>query len=125
MNHRTRIAKVFGLLAVLVILAGVAFAERTPLNVAGTWAFQVTGDVGSADQTIVIAQDGDKLTGTFKGPRQSGTLSGTMDGNIIKLSVSAAGTIHYTGTVEGETMHGTLAAHGKTGAFTAHRTKAA
>ena len=44
----------------------------------------MSGDAGTADQTIVIQQDGGKITGTFKGPRQSATINGTVDGNAVK-----------------------------------------
>lgn len=125
MNRSSRITQAFSLLAILFLLAGVALAERTPLNVAGTWEFKVAGDAGTADQIIVFKQDGDKISGTFKGPRQSGSLTGSVDGNLIKFTVSASVTMNYNGTIDGETMHGTLAAHGKNGTFTAHRTKAA
>ena len=92
-------------------------AELTPANVAGTWNFKVEGDTGTAEQVIVFTQDGDKLTGTFKGPKQSGSIAGTMDGPRIKFRVAARFPINYIGTVTGETMSGTLTAQGKTGNF--------
>jgi hypothetical protein len=125
MRKGIQIKTAFGILALFTVLVGLAVAapEKTPANVAGTWDFKVSGDAGAADQVIVIAQDGDKLTGTFKGPRQSGSIAGTMDGTAIKFTVSARVTMNYTGTVEGETMHGTLFAQGKSGDWTAHRVK--
>ena len=98
---RTQRIKAVALVAVFMLIAGVA-AAADPANVAGTWTFKVTGDSGNAEQTIVIKQDGTKITGTFKGPRQSGTIDGTVDG---------------------DTMKGTLAARGKTGDWTATRAK--
>jgi hypothetical protein len=110
------------LVAVFMLIAGVAIAADTA-NVAGTWIFKVTGDSGNADQTIVIKQDGTKITGTFKGPRQSGTIDGTVDGNNIKFHLTARAGIDYTGTVDGDTMKGTLAVRGKSGDWTATRAK--
>jgi len=114
--------KAVALVAVFILVACAAAAADTA-NVAGTWNFKVTGDSGNADQTIVIKQDGTKITGTFKGPRQSGTIDGAVDGNNIKFHVTARAGIDYTGTVDGDTMKGTLAARGKTGDWTATRAK--
>jgi hypothetical protein len=114
--------KAVALVAVFILVACVPAAADTA-NVAGTWNFKVTGDSGNADQTIVIKQDGTKITGTFKGPRQSGTIDGAVDGNNIKFHVTARAGIDYTGTVDGDTMKGTLAARGKTGDWTATRAK--
>jgi hypothetical protein len=123
MQNRKLRSKTLAILAALVLIACVAAAADTPANVAGTWNFKVTGDAGSADQTIVIKQDGAKITGTFKGPRQSGTIDGTVDGNNIKFHVTARASIDYTGTVDGDSMKGTLSARGKAGDWTATRAK--
>jgi opacity protein-like surface antigen len=119
--------KIFVLLAaaLLFVSATPMAAELTPANVAGTWNFKVQGDAGAADQVIVFTQDGDKLTGTFKGPKQTGSIDGVMDGPRIKFHVTARFPINYVGTVTGETMSGTLTAQGKNGTFTAHRVKPA
>jgi hypothetical protein len=123
-QNRNVTFKVLGLMAALMLIGSIAVAGQTAAaNVAGTWSFKVSGDAGSADQTIVMKQDGNKITGTFQGPRQSGTIDGTVDGNNIKFHVTARAGIDYTGTVEGDSMKGTLAARGKTGDWTATRAK--
>jgi hypothetical protein len=113
-----------GMFAVLcsIALAAVVVAA-TPADVSGTWTVSVSGDAGSADQTIMLKQEGGKITGTFKGPRQSGTLEGTVDGNNIKFHVNTRVPFDYTGTVDGDSMKGTLTARGKTGDWTAKRSK--
>jgi hypothetical protein len=126
MYNGLRTIKVLRILAPLLLLASVVrltVAVGAPANVAGTWNFKVSGDVGTADQTIVIQQDASRITGTFKGPRQSGTISGTVDGNAIKFKVTARVSIDYVGTVDGDIMKGTLSARGKTGDWTATRAK--
>lgn len=124
MSKRKRLMNRLGILAVLMLGASMAAAaQTTAANVAGTWTFKVSGDAGSADQTIVIKQDGSKITGTFKGPRQSGTIDGAVDGNNIKFHVTARAGIDYTGTIDGDSMKGTLAARGKSGDWTASRAK--
>jgi hypothetical protein len=82
MRKGARTIKVLRILVALALLASVVsltVAAGAPANAAGTWNFKVSGDAGTADQTIVIQQDGGKITGTFKGPRQSGTINGTVD----------------------------------------------
>lgn len=122
MRNRTIAMKSFGLLFAVMLLATVVAAGDPPASVAGKWTFAVTGGAGNATQAIEFQQDGGKLTGTFKGPRQSGTLTGTVDGNAIKFHVVARVPIDYTGTVSGDTMKGTLLGdNGKAGDWTAKR----
>jgi len=110
-------------LSLLLLLVCVATATDTPANVAGTWNIKVSGEGGSANQKIELKQDGGKITGTFKGPRQSGPLEGTVDGNNIQFHVKARVPLDYTGTVDGNTMKGTMSGRGKTGNWTAERAK--
>jgi hypothetical protein len=107
----------------LLLLYGVAYAADSPANVAGTWNVSVSGETGSAQQTIVLKQEGGKITGTFKGPRQSGPLEGTVDGNNISFHISTRVPLDYKGTVDGDTMKGTMTGKGKTGDWTATRAK--
>jgi len=110
-------------LSLLLLLACVATATDTPANVAGTWKIKLSGEGASANQTIELKQDGGKITGTFKGPRQSGPLEGTVDGNNIQFHVKTRVPLDYTGTVDGDTMKGTMSGHGKAGNWTAARAK--
>ena len=124
MRNRNATLKLLGVMAALVLVACITVAAQTAAtNVTGTWNFKVSGEAGSADQTIVMKQDGNTITGTFKGPRQSGTIDGAVDGNKIKFHVTARAGMDYTGTVAGDSMKGTLAAKGKTGDWTATRAK--
>jgi hypothetical protein len=110
-------------IGVLILLCSASGAVDAPANVAGSWIFSVSGEAGKATQTIVIQQDGAKITGTFKGPRQSGTIAGTVDGNKISFHVKARRDLDYTGTVDGDTMKGTLSSGNKSGEFAASREK--
>jgi hypothetical protein len=110
-------------IGVLSLLCGISRGADAPANVAGTWTFSVSGEAGKAAQTIVIQQDGTKITGTFKGPRQSGTIGGTVDGNKISFHVKARRDLDYTGTADGDMMKGALSSGNKSGEFTASRGK--
>jgi hypothetical protein len=110
-------------LVLLLAVAGVAVAADAPANVAGNWNVDVSGASGKTTQTIVLTQDGGKITGTFKGPRQSGTIDGTVDGKNIKFHVTARIPLDYTGTVDGDSMKGTMSGRGQQGDWTATRSK--
>lgn len=105
----------------ILLMCSLALAADAPANVAGTWKIAVTGGAGSAEQTIVLTQDANKITGTFRGPRQSGPLQGTVDGNNISFHVATRVPLDYKGTVDGNTMKGTLMGNGKTGDWSATR----
>jgi hypothetical protein len=122
MHNRNLCKLALGLLTtiLLIVCARAAYAQA---NVAGKWDIAVSGDAGSASQTIDLKQDGTKITGTFKGPRQSGPLEGTVDGNNIKFHVNTRVPLDYTGTVTGDSMKGTMSGRGKTGDWTATRAK--
>jgi len=109
--------------ALLLLWSGVSYAADEPANVAGTWNLSVSGEAGSAQQTIVPKQEGNKITGTFKGPRQSGLLEGAVDRSNISFHASTRVPLDYQGTVDGDTMKGTMTGKGKTGDWTATRTK--
>jgi opacity protein-like surface antigen len=107
----------------LLAVAVAATAADAPANVAGTWNVAVSGGAGKTTQTIVLKQDGGTISGTFKGPRQSGTIDGTVDGKNIKFHVTARIPLDYTGTVDGDSMNGTMSGRGQQGDWTATRSK--
>jgi len=108
-------------IAALLISCAISTAADEPANVTGAWKISVSGEAGSAEQTIVLKQQGNKITGTFKGPRQSGPLEGTVEGKNISFHVSTRVPLDYKGTVDGDTMKGTMSGKGKTGDWTATR----
>jgi hypothetical protein len=94
--------------------AGAAAAAAAPAqagDVTGTWDFEVETPQGSGTPVIVFKQEGEKLTGQYKGALGEAPLSGTVKGNQIEFSFKVSGqleaTITYRGTIEGETMKGT------------------
>ena len=115
----------FAWLCICVLLAasGIALASGEPASVAGTWKITKTGGSESANQTIILKQDRNKITGTFRGPRQSGSLEGLVDGNRITFHVNIRVSLDYKGTVAGDSMKGTMTAKGKSGEWTATREK--
>ena len=86
MRTEPRIRNFWVLLILISCISAVCSAEDSVANVAGTWTVDVSGGGLEATQTLVIQQDGAKISGTFKGPRQSGTLDGTVSGNAVTFT---------------------------------------
>jgi hypothetical protein len=107
------------------LLCAIGLADDSAPNVAGTWTVSVTNGRRSAKQTLVIQQNGQKITGTFKGPRQSGTLDGTITDDNIMFHVTAKIPLDYKGIISGDAtkMNGTFAGDGKTGDWSASRSQ--
>jgi hypothetical protein len=78
------------LFVAMTMIARALVGADAPANVSGTWTVSVEGAAGHATQTITIRQQGEAITGKFKGPRQSGTLTGT--GKRLASRLSREGT---------------------------------
>lgn len=82
-------------------------------DISGAWSFQVESSAGSGSPTFTFKQDGEKLTGQYKGAFGEAPLTGTVKGDKVDfvIKVEAQGqqmTITYTGTVEKDgSMKGT------------------
>ena len=93
-------------------LAGAA-AASDKTDISGAWSFQVESSAGSGSPTFTFKQDGEKLTGQYKGLFGEAPLTGTVKDNKVDfvIKVEAQGqqmTITYTGTVEKDgSMKGT------------------
>lgn len=115
------------ILAVGLGLLAAATGGAQGTNVTGEWDFTVTTDQGSGNPSFTFKQDGDKLTGKYTGTFGAADLTGTVKGNAIEFSFTAdlqgqQTPIAYKGTVEKNTMKGTLDIGGMlTGTFTATR----
>jgi len=99
------------LIASLVLVTGAT--AQSDVNVTGEWAFTVETPQGSGSPTFTFKQEGEKLTGNYKGQFGEAPLTGTVKGGEIKftIKISAQGqelTITYTGKVETkDSMKGT------------------
>ena len=94
--------------ALVITLAGVRF--HAPVDVTGIWDFQVETPQGSGTPVFTFKQEGEKLTGQYKGLFGESPITGTVKGNAIefsfKVSGDVEGTLVYTGTVDGDTAKG-------------------
>jgi hypothetical protein len=100
--------------------ASAAPPTAASLNISGVWAFAVETAAGSGTPTFTFKQDGESLTGTYKGQFGEAPLTGTVKGSAIKFTVkvNAQGqdiTINYTGTIENKDSMKGNAAFGELG----------
>jgi hypothetical protein len=90
-------------------------AGASGVNISGDWAFMVETGQGSGSPSFSFKQDGEKLTGTYKGQFGEAPLTGTVKGADIKfvIQINAQGqdlTITYSGKIETkDSMKGTAA----------------
>jgi len=92
---------------VLSLAVGVAvLGAQTKVDLTGNWAFDVQTEAGSGNPAFVFKQDGDKLTGKYKGTFGEADLTGTVTGKTVKFSFNAdaqgtAITVVYEGELTG------------------------
>jgi L-seryl-tRNA(Ser) seleniumtransferase len=114
--------------AVLTALSVTAFAA--PVNVVGHW--NVSLELGSivGHPTLDLKQDGEKLTGTYRGRYGSAPIEGAVKENQIGFTVTmnAEGqetSGYFSGTVDGDKMSGSVEFEGAgEGTWSATRTPA-
>lgn len=100
------------------ILALLAFAAlglaAQNADVAGDWQLTLQTPRGERSMDMSIVQEGEKITVTMRGMRGGeSTGEGTIKGNAIEWSITRSTprgefTSSYKGTVEGDTMSGTV-----------------
>lgn len=99
------------ILAAVAVLAVAGQAKEQAKNISGTWKLTIETPNGTGTPTVTFKQEGEELTGTYKGRFGDAPLKGTLKGNEIKFSikVNAQGNelqIDYAGTVDGDAMKG-------------------
>src|SRR5258708_36982052 len=80
-------------------------------NVTGEWNLSVETPNGTGTPTVTFKQDGETLTGTYKGRFGEAPLKGTIKDNDIKFSLTfntqgKDSPIDYSATGDGNSMYG-------------------
>jgi hypothetical protein len=125
-NH-TRRSLFAGLVLLSLSLAGITLAQEPlpnaePVNVEGKWTISARNPNGSVDTKYVeLKQNGNQITGHFKGPNQSGGLQGTVNGHHIFFRTKTREPLGFRGMVNGDTIEGTFHARAGQGEFRAYR----
>jgi hypothetical protein len=80
------------------------------IDVTGAWSVEVETSAGSGNPSFNLKQEGEKLSGRYKGAFGEFDVTGSLKGNQIEFSFKATGqvdgTVVYTGTTDGKTMKG-------------------
>ncbi|MGD8896758.1 MAG: hypothetical protein PVJ73_12040 [Acidobacteriota bacterium] len=110
MRNAPRISKPLILVAAAALVPLLA-TGADEADVTGTWTMNVETGMGSGSPTLTLTQDGDTITGTYKGFFGEAPVTGTISGDEVALSieVSAQGQdlkVDYVGTVDRDTMSG-------------------
>jgi hypothetical protein len=96
--------------------AAAAPAAAGAINVTGQWEMTVETGQGSGNPSFTFKQEGEKLTGRYKGLLGESDLTGTVKGNQIEFSFKVSGqlegTVTYSGTTDGKTMKGKVSLAG-------------
>lgn len=82
-------------------------------NVAGEWTLTVESPMGRDDVRARFIQNGDQLTGTLINAGQEIPAAGTVNGNLVSFGISLEVRgqplqLDYAGTIEGDSMSGTV-----------------
>jgi hypothetical protein len=80
------------------------------IDITGAWIFQVETQAGSGSPGFTFKQEGEKLTGKYKGAFGEADLTGTVKGDLVEFSFKVSGqiegTVTYTGTTDGKEIKG-------------------
>jgi hypothetical protein len=105
--------KLTAICLLMLSAAMVLAAAQPPAKVAGVWKMKMQAHQGPVYQTMTLEQNGEKIKGTIKAERGEGQLEGTVKGNKIEFTVKRKNpygefTEQFQGTVEGDSMRGTM-----------------
>ena len=112
MRKQLSLVLFISLIAALTVFTGHTSGAA---NISGTWIFSVDLDSGGhGDPTFVFKQEGEKLTGTYKGPLGEYNVTGSVTGDKAVFGFDfknddLTGKATYTATIESPTkMKGTV-----------------
>lgn len=124
--------KFLPLLALLLCFVAVVSAQQplpdqgsAPVDVTGKWTIYSTGGPKNRTETksVEFKQNGNQLSGHFKGPYQSGGIEGTIEGHNIVFHTKTRQVLNFRGHVEGDSIKGNWGTRGVPGTWEARRTQ--
>ncbi len=115
-------------ICVFALAFALVAAAQEPAKVGGTWEMTIEGPQGTMTQTLTIEQNGGKIKGTLKGQRGESPVEGTVDGNKIDFTAkrqtpNGERIMQYTGTMDGDSIKGTVKFGPNDREWTAKRSK--
>lgn len=126
MKQKRFIQLFFSIFALFALSASVANAQdlNPGSNIAGTWTIYAENisQPGSSLKTIQVTQNGNIISGTFKGPHQKGKFQGWIDGNHIEFSTDTREILTFRGQITPQGMSGLYGINGRHAPWNAERT---
>jgi hypothetical protein len=114
------------IVALLVVGIGVSKAQdmQPAPNIAGNWTIYANNvdQPGSSLKTVQISQNGNIISGTFRGPHQHGKFQGWISGNHIEFSTDTRDVLTFRGEITPQGMSGLYGIHGRHAPWNAERT---
>ncbi len=120
MNATLRVA---GFVLASLILCKTVLAQQPPDNVQGNWTIYSTRvqDGQIEVKHVQIAQYGNRITGYFEGPNQSGPIQGEVHIHRIRFSTVTPNVLTFMGQIYGDNMSGSYGLHGRHAQWQAQR----
>ncbi len=89
----SRLRQTFAIVSTLLVLsAGAAAAAHVLHDLTGKWAFAVVTDNGTGTPTIIMKQEGEKVTGTYESRMMGArSIAGTVKGDSLVFTLEANG----------------------------------
>jgi hypothetical protein len=112
-----------GFVLASLIFCKTVLAQQPPDNVQGNWTIYSTRiqDGQTEVKHVQIAQYGNRITGYFEGPNQSGPIQGEVDVHHIRFSTVTRNVLTFRGQIYGDTMSGEYGLHGRHAQWQAQR----
>ncbi len=93
-------------------------SNQPPANVAGKWVVYANDPNGTTSTKYFdLKQNGETLSGKFKGPNTSGGIEGTIQERHIVIRTKTRHVLTFRGRVEGEKVDGVIQGTKITGKF--------
>jgi hypothetical protein len=115
--------KLAGFVLASLILCKTVLAQQPPDNVQGNWIIYSTRiqDGQIEVKHVQISQYGNRITGYFEGPNQSGPIEGEVNVHHIRFSTVTRNVLNFHGQIYGDNMSGTYGLHGRHAPWQAQR----
>ena len=97
----------------LAVTAAMLLSMTALADMTGTWVMQVQTDQGGGSPTFALTQDGNALSGTYKGQLGEAPVTGKVEGDSFEINYSLDGggmqmKVVYSGTLDGDSVSGKL-----------------
>ncbi len=92
--------------------------QQLPANVAGKWTLYCNDPNGTTSSKYLdLEQNGTSIKGHFKGPYQSGSVTGTINEQHLVVRTNTRGVLVFRGRIDGPRVNGVVQGNSYTGTF--------